>query len=72
MTYTSFFPGGGPFFSVAAWSVGVLCWVFLVVVVVVTFFLPVAVYVFILNLLYGPPGVFLLHQGFPEVFQFLI
>ena len=70
VAYTCFFPGG-PFFSAVTWSVGVLCWVFLVVIVV-TLFLPVAVYVFILNILYVPPGVFALDQTFPEVFQLLI
>ena len=61
--------GLSPVLSLSPMSV--LCWVFLVVIVV-TIFLPVAVYIFILNLLYGPPGIFTLDLGFAEVFQLLI
>ena len=57
----------GPFFCVTTCAVDALCWVAFLVIVVVTIILPVTVYIFTLDLLYGPPGVFTLNQSLPEV-----
>ena len=56
----------GPVFCTTAWAVRVLYWV-VFLVVIRTIILLVAAYIFTLDFLYGPPGVFTLIQGFPEV-----
>ena len=62
---------GSPIFCSVTWSVGALCWVAFLGIVVGTILLPVTVYIFILDPLYGPPWVFTPDQGFPEVLQLL-
>ena len=58
------FPGGIGYLAVVTGPIGALC---CVTNMVITIFLPVAIYCFILNFISGPPGVLTPSQCFPEV-----
>ena len=56
---------GEPSFCIFAGAVGALCWAAFLVTVIVTIILLVAIKIFTLNFMYGPPGIFALDQSLP-------
>ena len=69
VSHTGSSPGGGGCLVVTAGGTGVLrC----VTNMVCTIFLPVAIYYFILYVVYGPPRILALYQSFLEMLQLLI